>query len=87
LVVAVDDLDFGIKIFTFEAKVISRYGTFDQFANRNMEHSGYEYLHYDLLNRPTLVIIILKVKLSYIEKNEHHLQMGMFVKVKNFEIE
>jgi hypothetical protein len=66
-----DDLDFGIKFFTFEAKVINRYGTFDHFANRNMEHLGYAYLHCDLLNRATLVIIILKVKFSYIEKNEH----------------
>ncbi len=82
-----DDLDFEINFFTFEAKVISRYGTFDRFANRDMEHLGYAYLHCDLLNRETLVIIILKVKLSYIEKNEHHLQKGMFVKIKNFEIE
>ncbi len=82
-----DDLDFGVKFFTFEAKVISRYGTFDQFANRNMEHSCYEYLHYDLLNKAILVIIILKMKLSYIEKNEHHLQKGMFMKVFFFEIE
>ncbi len=82
-----DDLDFGIKKFMFEAKVISRYGIFDWFANKNMEHLGYAYLHCDLLNSATLVIIIFKVKLSYIKKIEHNLQNGMFVKVKNFELE
>jgi hypothetical protein len=30
LVVAMDDLDFGIKDVTFEAKVFNRYGTFNQ---------------------------------------------------------
>jgi hypothetical protein len=29
VVVAVDDLDFGIKDVTFEAKVFNKYGTFD----------------------------------------------------------
>jgi hypothetical protein len=28
-VVAVDDLDFGIKNVAFEAKVLNRYGTFN----------------------------------------------------------
>jgi hypothetical protein len=30
LVIAMDDLDFGIKDVTFEAKVFNRYGTFNQ---------------------------------------------------------
>jgi hypothetical protein len=29
IVVAMDDLDFGIRGVTFEAKVFNRYGTFD----------------------------------------------------------
>jgi len=48
LVVAMDDLDFGIKD-VFEAKVFDRYGTFNQIANRNMEDPSYAYLHCDLL--------------------------------------
>jgi phage tail tube protein FII len=43
LVVAVDDLDFEIKYVAFEAKVLNRYGTFDQIANRSMEDLGYAY--------------------------------------------
>jgi hypothetical protein len=34
LVILVDDLDFEIKNVAFEAKVLNRYGTFDQFANK-----------------------------------------------------
>ncbi len=62
LVVALDDLNFGITILAFEAKVFKRYGTFDQIVNRSMEDLGYAYLHYDLLNKATLTIITLKVK-------------------------
>jgi hypothetical protein len=29
LIVAMDDLDFGIRDVVFEAKVFNRYGTFD----------------------------------------------------------
>jgi hypothetical protein len=36
LVVAVNDLNFRIKDVAFEAKVLNRYGTFDQIANRSM---------------------------------------------------
>jgi hypothetical protein len=57
IIVAVDDLDFGIKDVTFEAKVFNRYGTFDQIANRNMEDPSSAYLHYDLLNMATLTTI------------------------------
>jgi hypothetical protein len=46
----VDDLDFGIKDVTFEAKVFNKYGTFDWIINRSMEDLGYAYLHCDLLN-------------------------------------
>ncbi len=78
LVVSVDDLDFRIRDVTFEAKVLSRYGTFDQIANRNMEDLSYAYLHCDLLDRATLTTIkVLKVKLPYIEIHEHHLQKCM----------
>jgi hypothetical protein len=45
LVVGKDDLDFEIRDVTFEAKVLNRYGTFDQIANRSMEDPGYAYLH------------------------------------------
>jgi hypothetical protein len=48
LVVAMDDLDFGIRD-VFEAKVFDRYGTFNQIANRSMEDPSYAYLHCDLL--------------------------------------
>jgi hypothetical protein len=34
LVVVVDDLDFRIKDFTFEAKVFNRYGIFNQMQIR-----------------------------------------------------
>jgi hypothetical protein len=87
LVVAVDDLNFGIRNVPFEAKVLNRYGTFDQIANKSMEDPSYAYLHYDLLDRAALTIITLMVKSPYIEIHEHQLQKGMFVKVKIFGIE
>ncbi len=70
LVITLDDLDFGIKDFTFEAKVFNRYGTFDQILNKSMKDLGYAYLHYDLLNMVTLTIITLKVKSSHIKMYE-----------------
>jgi hypothetical protein len=87
LVIAVDDLDFGIRNVAFEAKVFNRYGIFDQIANRNMEDQGYAYLHFDLLDKVALTIITLTVKSPYIKMYEQHLQKGMFVKVENFRIE
>jgi hypothetical protein len=87
LVVVVDDLDFRIKVITFEVKVFNRYGTFDRIANRSMEDPSYAYLHCDLLDKATLTTITLRVKSPYIEMHEQHLQKGMFVKVENFNIE
>jgi hypothetical protein len=49
---------FRIKDVAFEAKVVNKYGTFDQIANRSMEDLGYAYLHCDLLDRAVLTIII-----------------------------
>jgi hypothetical protein len=69
LVVVRDDLDFGIRDVTFDAKVFNRYGTFDQITNRNMEDLGYAYLHQIV----TLTTITLRVKLLYIEMHEQHL--------------
>jgi hypothetical protein len=66
LIVAVDDLDFGIRDVTFEAKVLNRYGTFDGIAKRSMENPSYAYLHCDLFDKATLTTITLKVKLHYI---------------------
>jgi hypothetical protein len=74
----VDDLDFEIRDVPFEAKVLNRYATFDQIANKSMEDPSYAYLHYDLLNRAALTTITLKVKLPYIKIHEHQLQKGMF---------
>jgi hypothetical protein len=37
LVVAMDDLDFGIRNVAFEARVFNRYGTFDRITNKSME--------------------------------------------------
>jgi hypothetical protein len=65
LVVAVHDLDFRIRDVAFDAKVLNRYGTFDQIANRSMEDPGYAYLHCDLLDKVALTTITLKVKLPY----------------------
>jgi hypothetical protein len=87
LVVTVYDLNFEIKDVLFEAKVLNRYGTFDQIANKSMEDPSYAYLHYDLLDRVALTIIILRVKSPYIKIHEHQLQKDMFVKVENFGIE
>jgi len=70
LVVTVDDLDFGIRNVPFKAKVLNRYGTFDQIANKSMEDLSYAYLHYDLLDRATLTTITLRVKSPYIEIHE-----------------
>jgi len=69
LVVAMDDLDFGIKD-VFEAKVFDRYGTFSQIANRSMEDPSYAYLHCDLLNRATLTTITLIMKSPHINMHE-----------------
>jgi len=86
-VVVVDDLDFEIKDVAFEAKVLNRYDTFDQIANRNMENLSYAYLHCDLLDRVALTTITLRVKSPYIKMHEQHLQKCMFVRVENFGIE
>jgi hypothetical protein len=51
VVVTLDDLDFGIRDVTFEAKVFNRYGTFDQIANRSMENPSYAHLHYNLSDK------------------------------------
>jgi hypothetical protein len=69
LVVAMDDLDFGIRDVS-KAKVFDRYGTFNQIANRSMEDLGYAYLHCDLLNKATFTIIILIMKSSHINMHE-----------------
>jgi hypothetical protein len=82
LVVVVDILDFEIKDVAFEANVLNRYGIFDQIANRGIEDPSYTYLHCDLLDKATLIIIILRVKLPYIEMHEQHLQKNMFVRVE-----
>jgi len=79
LIVVMDDLGFKIKDVAFEAKVFSRYGTFDRIANKSMEDLSYTYLHYDLLGRATLTTITLKVKSPYIKMHEQHFQKGMFV--------
>jgi hypothetical protein len=84
LVVAVDDLDFGI---VFEAKVLNRYGIFYQIANKSMENLCYAYLHCDLLDKVIQTIIIPKVKSLYINMHGQYLQKCMFVKVKNFDID
>ncbi len=65
-IVTVDDLDFRIRDVAFEAKVLNRYGTFDQITNRIMEDPRYAYLHCVLLDRTALTIITLRMKLLYI---------------------
>jgi hypothetical protein len=70
LIVVVDDLDFRIKDVTFERKVFNRYGTFDRIANKSMEYPSYAYLHSDLLDKATLITIILKMKSPHIEMHE-----------------
>jgi hypothetical protein len=70
LVVVMDDLDFGIRNVTFEAKVLNRYGTFDQIVNRSMEDLGYAYLHCDLLDKVALTTITLRVKSPHIKMHE-----------------
>jgi hypothetical protein len=69
LIVAMDDLDFGIRD-VFEAKVFDRYGTLNQIANRSMENLGYAYLHCDLLNKATLTTITLIIKSPHINMHE-----------------
>ncbi len=49
LVVAVNDLDFGVRNVAFEANMFNGYGTFDWIANISMENQTYAYLHCDLL--------------------------------------
>jgi hypothetical protein len=70
LVVALDDLDFGIRDDAFEAKVFNRYISFDQIINRGTKYPSYTYLHYDLLNRAILTIITLRVKSLHIKMYE-----------------
>jgi hypothetical protein len=66
----VDDLDFGVRNVTFEAKVFNRYGTFNRIANRSMEDLCYAYLHCDVLNMVALTIIIFRIKLPNIDMHE-----------------
>jgi len=35
--VGVGDLDIGVKDVVFEAKLLNKYGTFDQIVNRTMD--------------------------------------------------
>jgi hypothetical protein len=87
LIVAVDDLNFGIRDVAFWAKMFNRYGTFYRITNRSMEDPNYVYLHCDLLNKVALTIITLRAKSSHIEMHKQHLHKRMFVKVKSFGIE
>jgi hypothetical protein len=87
VVVAMDDLDFGIRNIAFEAKVLNRYGTFDRIANKSMEDSSYAYLHCDLLDRVALTTITLRVTSPHIKMHKQHLQKCMFMKVENFGID
>ncbi len=82
-----DDLDFEVRVVTFEAKVFNRYGTFDRIANKSMKDLSYANLHCVVLNMVALTIILFRVKLSHIDMHEWYLQKGMFVKVKFFGIE
>jgi hypothetical protein len=86
LVIVVNDFDFGIKD-VFETKVSNRYGTFNRIANKSMENMGHAYLYCNLLDKAIWTTIILKVKSPYINMHGQYLQKGMFVKVKNFNIE
>jgi hypothetical protein len=70
----VDDLDFGVRDVAFEAKLLNKYSTFDQIANRTMEYPSYAYLHCDLLNKVILNMLILRVKSPHIEMNEQLLE-------------
>jgi hypothetical protein len=57
-IIAMDDLDFGIKNVAYEVMAFKRYGTFDQIANMNMEDPSYAYLHCDLLDKTVQTKII-----------------------------
>jgi len=70
LVILVYDLDFEIKDVAFEAKVLNRYGSFDQIANKSMKDPSYAYFHYNFLDTTTLTTITLKVKSSHIKMSE-----------------
>jgi len=87
IVVVVNDLDFGIRDVTFEAKVFHGSSTFDQIANMSMENPSYAYFHWDLLDMVALTTITLKVKLLHTKMHEQHLQKNMFGRVENFSIE
>jgi hypothetical protein len=66
LIVAMDNLDFGIINVAFEAKVFNRYGTFNKITSISMEDLGYAYLHCDFLDIAILTTIILKLKSPHI---------------------
>jgi hypothetical protein len=87
LLVGVDDLDIGVRDVAFEAKLLNKYGTFDQIVNMTMEYPSHAYLRSDLLNRVILNKIILRVKSPHIEMNEQLLKKKMYVKVEFFCIE
>ncbi len=70
LIVAMDELDFGIRIVAFETKVFNKYGTFNWIVNMNMEDLGYEYLHCDLLDKAVVTTTTLKVKSAHIDMHE-----------------
>jgi len=52
-----------------------------------MENPCYSYLHFDLLDRITLTMLTLGVKLLFIELHELFLQNGIYVKMNFFGIE
>ncbi len=70
LVVAMDDLDFGVRDVVFKAKEFNRYGTYDRIGNRSMEDPSYAYLHCDLLDKEILTTITFKIKSLHIDMHE-----------------
>ncbi len=54
---------FKFQNVAFEAKVLNRYDTFDQIANKNMEDPSYAYL----LDKVALTTITLRVKSPHVE--------------------
>jgi hypothetical protein len=62
-----------LKMLHLRAKVLNKYGTFDQIANKNLEDPGYAYLHCDFLDTVALTTITLRVKSHHIEMHEQNL--------------
>ncbi len=77
-VVGIIDVQYKMFGACFEGYIVSRYGSTDVLG------SGFNYIHYDLVNPIGYLIITLTIGSSFVFTFSLHLIMGSFIRVPNF---